>query len=48
MRWGLEEHMVKKRGIAMSNEDMEILGHQMKMLRRLKEWKMDIQWLQSR
>lgn len=37
MKRGLEEHMVYKHGIAMSNEDMEILGHQVKMLRRIKK-----------
>lgn len=37
MKRGLEEHMVKKRGIAVSNEDMEVLGRQMKMLRTIKE-----------
>lgn len=48
MKRGLEEHMVYKHGIAMSNEDMEILSHQVKMLRRIKKWKTDMQWLQSK
>lgn len=39
MKRGLQKHMVKKRGIAMSNEEMEILGRQMKMLRRIKRMK---------
>lgn len=32
----------------MSNEDIEILGHPVKMLRRIKEWKIYMQWLQSK
>jgi len=37
---GLEEYVVQKHGITMTNEDgMEILGHQVKMSRRIKERK---------